>query len=213
MNSFLTVSQRDKVLLAILAVLAVGFLYFKLLILPGMNEISTVNAEIENNKQKLEDLQYKKTQNTIIKNTITKLQGKYDAAKNAVTIDPKDADISSGLFSAAAKNNVKLTAVTYSPGVEYTDANKNTNTASSNANAKIPSGRLMRMDASINIAGNISDIIKFVKDLENTERIDAIGNVSINKDNNSNKAAITTSYFYFTGDSQQQTSKTNNTGN
>lgn len=214
MNGFLTVSRRDKVLLAVLAVLAVGFLYFKLLILPGVNEISSVNTEIESNKQKLEDLQYKKTQNVIIKNNISKLQGKYDEAKNAVTIDTKDADITDSLYSLSAKNNVKITAITYSPGVEYSNNTaNNTNAASTNQNTKDPGGKLMRMDASLAVSGNLTDIIKFMDNLQNSERIDIINNVSINKDSNSNKATINTSYFYITAETQQQNSQGSNTNN
>lgn len=214
MNDFLTVSKRDKILLAVLAVLAVGFLYFKLLVLPGINEISSVNESIESNKQKLEDLQYKKTQNIVIKNNIKKLQVNYDEAKNAITVEPKDSDITSNLYSLAAKNNVKLTTVTYPAGVQYSVDNKNTSGASSNADTKIPSGKLMRMDTSLNISGNnISDILKFVQELENSERVNIIGNLSINKSDNANTANITTSYFYFTGDSPQQTSQSNSTNN
>ena len=194
----INLNRRDKILLIILAVLAIVFLYVKLLILPSTDKISNINSQITNSKSQLQTLDYKKTQNIIIKKNIKKLQPKYDDANQQITVSRKDATITTEMNILCSKNNVKLTSLVFQEGVVYSQNSTTANTT--NTNKSIPSGNLMQMGTTISITGNISDVIKFIHDLERTKRIDVINNVSITNSDNINKATIVTNYFYISGD-------------
>ncbi|WP_026882848.1 hypothetical protein [Clostridium akagii] len=194
----INLNRRDKILLIILAVLAVLFLYAKLLIIPSTDKISNINSQISSNEAQIVTLDYKKDQNTIIKRNIKNLQPKYDDAKNQITISRKDGNITTDISRLCSNHNVKLTSLVFQEGVVYSQNVTGKNVA--NPNKSVPNGNLMEMGTTITITGSISDVIKFIDDLEHTKRIDVINNVSINNSDNTNKASIVANYFYISGE-------------
>jgi Tfp pilus assembly protein PilO len=205
------ISRRDKVLLIILAVLALMFLYSKLLLLPSIDEISNINSQINSSKSQLDTLAFKERQNAIIQKNIKKLQTKYDNATQEITVSRKDTTITSEINSLCNNHNVRLTDLTFQEGVVFSGKSTVPNTL--NQNRAIPDGKLMEMGTSVSITGNISDIINFIDDLEHTNRIDVIDNVEITNSNNTKKATIETNYFYISGEDNDKALDSTSSGN
>lgn len=202
-------TKRDKILLGLLIVILIFFVYFKLLLLPSLNSISDIKSSINTNQVKLSDLESKKTESTAIKNYLAKNLQKYETAKNEITTDLDDRDIVSELSKVCAQDNIKLTNLTFSTGSIYANSNTTSSTSSNSntgsetsSNNKISKGQLMTAEASISVSGGLSDIIKFIDNLEHTDRIAIISMVSLSQSDGTIKASITANYFYFQGKDQ-----------
>lgn len=209
-NLNLNLNRRDKLLFIILAVLAIVFLYVKLFIFPSTDKISSINSQINNDKSQLATLDFKKTQNIIIKKNIKKLQPKYDNAAQEITVSRKDTTISTEVNALCSKHNVKLTSLAFQEGVVYSKNSTAQNIT--DPNKAIPDGNLMEMGTAISVTGNVPDMISFINDLEQTKRIDDINDVSITSSDNTNKASISTNYFYISGEDNESVLDSTNSG-
>lgn len=197
----LALTKRDKVLLIILAVIIVILLYFKVLISPTLQIISSTKTEIQNNTDKLSGLENKKSQNVLLKKNIEKLKVKYNDEKNSIAEGTKDGNITISLQELCSKNKLKLSNVNYVQGVEYSG---NTNSAASaQKNINVAVGTIMKMETTIIVNGSLKDINNFVADLEHTDRLNLISNIAISKTSDVYNATINTSYFYVLSEKNQ----------
>lgn len=190
----LTLTKKDKILLIGLGIVIILLLYFQFIISPSLKSISNVKDTIESNKNKLSELENKKVQNALLKKSINKLKAQYDGNKGDITQGTKDGDISTSLVSLVNKNKLKLTSINYGQGANYSGSTNN-GTAAGNANAAI--GQIMQMSATLAVSGNLDDINNFVADLEHTDRLNTISNVSVSKTDKVYSATISTVYYYF----------------
>lgn len=196
----LTLTNKDKILLIGLGIVIILLLCFQFIISPSLKSISNVKDTIESNKNKLSELENKKVQNVILKKSINKLKAQYDENKSDITQGTKDGDISTSLVGLVNKNKLKLTSINYTQGSNYSGSNNNSSAAGS-ANAAI--GQIMKMSATLAVSGNLDDVNNFLADLEHTDRLNTISNVSVSKADNVYSANISTDYYYFYNDNNE----------
>ena len=144
-------------------------------------------------------MENKKVLNVQLKKSIAKLETKKDKAEVAISVGSKDGEIVKSLNSLSTKNNVNLSGVTFSQATKFTDlSNSKVQTQTTTQVNSVPKDTIMSLGATINIEGNLNQIINYIDDLEHEERIANVSNVSISKNDNAYKLVIAAQFFYFT---------------
>ena len=189
-------SKRDKILLGILIVLAIGFLYYKFLLTPSLNELSIAQTQLSGNQSRVNLIQSKEVMNVGLKKQLESLSNKNAEATKEITVNMKDADIVTNLSNLCVKDSLKLSSVTFGQGTKYSN-NATTNSVQASNNSNIKDDTLMTLNANIEVEGDKNNIITFIKDLEQGKRIANIRNISINSSNNAFIATINTDFYYF----------------
>lgn len=194
-------SKREKYLLIVLAVMIVFYVYYRLLLLPILNDIYTSKANI--NKYN-EEINLQITNNVSAKNDKLKLEElktKIDKALVVFPAEEREPEIAYDVKAISNSCNVTLTAVSFGEAAEY----------QVKQGPKL-SDKVMSVPVTLQFTGEYKNITNFIAKLENDTRMAVAENVILTGGNNSIHGSISLKYLYLTGQNSKDTKYDFNNG-
>lgn len=189
-------SHKEKILLLILAIMSVFFLYYNYLIIPTIDKLTPLEAEVET--LKIQTLNYENIENKIIikEKEYNELKDKYDESAKALPKIDKYPELSKSLNDLANKNTVTLQSITMEKGQVYQQGDNSTETNASSGSNK---GGLSTQKVTLSLKGDFSNILNLVNDLENGSRICEINSINSTKES----STIDLTFYYAPGDMEE----------
>jgi Tfp pilus assembly protein PilO len=156
-------SKSEKTLLCILAFAIVGYVYFQYIISPTLSKMHSAQTNISNYQNEINELKLLSVQNKKLEENLKEFEAKRNDYADAVPRSDRSAEILRSLKKLADDSSVRLTSLTSGTAVEYT--------ASQNSEGKEQQTKIMAIPVTMNITGEYSNIMTFIKTLEESVRI------------------------------------------
>lgn len=220
-------SNKEKILLIILIVLATVFLYYKFLILPIRDEYVSTATNVKNLQKQLSGLKQTEASNAKLAKDLAEMKGKYDEAAKSLPKYERVPDIARSLKPIFDNNKVNFTNITFGQAANY-DASKNgTANAAANSNASGSSSApaqagsankndltLMSVPVNISISGDYDNIMACINAIENYERITEIDTIGLSgSDKGDIQASLSMRYYFISNTKNDELKYDFNTGN
>jgi len=194
-------NKNEKILLAILGVVIVGYLYYTFLLNPVLNKISIANDNISNYKSEIVSLTTKEAETKNLQKQYDAMKLKYDQVIKSYPKYQKDPQIAYDIKALAAKYSITLSSVNFSEPnkvEDKTSGNKTDNTAKSNVYG------LYNVAVNITSAGTFINMKDFIKALEGEQRSTEIVTTSLIAGENSVNASLTANYYFITDSNNKE---------
>jgi Tfp pilus assembly protein PilO len=192
--------KSEKILIALLIIFLIGYLYFQYILSPQLNKLKVIEANIESYNNEL--IQYKmiSSSNKKLSENLKEIQSKYKDCLEIIPNVDRSAQIIRDMKNVGDSCNIKLSNLNIGKSLEFgasnmnTDAtnNQNTNSAandskeSSTSDSRAATVKVMAVPIAMNITGEYSNIMNFIKTFEDSKRETEIGTVNISSPTNNN---------------------------
>jgi Tfp pilus assembly protein PilO len=219
------ISKRDKILLAILGIVVIGFLYYRFALTPQLNKLKAAETTLNDSKAKLENLKVQEKRIEVVKKEVADLTIKANEAMKVVPDTSKIPELivylrdmttasgcTPGNLGFAAPTTVNLNsngsqgqnAQAGQQGGQQTSGQQNTqsqpNTQQSTQTNAINSGVVMILPISYEVKGGYGNIMSILTQIESCTRKMIVDKITINKDATAKTPAetmtVTTSNLY-----------------
>lgn len=199
-------SRNDKIILIVVVMAVILFLYYQFLLSPVLSNMMSNISSVKSDKSQINVIE---TTNATDKSANKRLKTEYKEKSKSLPIEMKDPEIQNKLNDLAASKKVTIKSINFADPVSGSldsKSNQKASTASSTSSKKtVSTGALMQVSVTVNMEGNYTDIIEFLKSVEEENRISEIQSVNIAKNTtNSQSTAPQTStavinYYYLSG--------------
>jgi Pilus assembly protein, PilO./General secretion pathway, M protein. len=185
-------NKSERILLSILAVVFIGYLYYTFLLSPELKKIQATQSNIDQYTKELNELKLLSASNKKLGETLNELKLKLDQSNGTLPKGDRSPEVQRETKKIVDNTKVILSGVVIGNGVEY---NLNTNT---NANAQktgesktdnkeaakttapvVSTVKTMMLPVTLNVSGDYSSIMNFMKAFEESKRLTEINTVVI----------------------------------
>lgn len=210
-------SKREKFLIATLLILAFGYAYVTLLLLPIIKGINSTSSNINkyNNEIKIQ------TSNKAIleskKKSLDDIKNKLKELSIAIPEDERNPELAYNLKSEADKTKVSVTSVSVGQPAPLDAKNSTQNDGGNNNTPQALAGRIMIIPVSVQVNGNYNSIVNFIASVENGKRVAEVSDVNLSGGSAANaqsavQAAINIRFYYIEGGDKRDTKYDFNNG-
>jgi Tfp pilus assembly protein PilO len=166
-------SRSEKILLTLLAVVLVSYVYYQFIMAPTLQKVTSAKVNISQLQSELDQLRLLAVGNKSLEEDIKEYKVKYEEYVNTIPREEREPQILRDLKLLIDNNDLKVTSVNIGIGIEYV------NSSGENAAAAMSNLKTMAVPLSINFSGGYSDVMNFMKNLEESNRLTVISSVDM----------------------------------
>lgn len=181
-------SRKDRKILIGLIILGIVCIYYMLFLRPVFNKISDAKFQKKTAKSKMEQINIARNSLPGHRKEYYNLKSEIDNSIRLLPQNEREPEIALQVKSLSDKNGIALTSLDFEKSAEEKNTEKD--------------DKIMSVPVVINLTGSYEDAVKFIKGLEDGERIAVINAVKFNLDKKDSKSGqVNTEVdasFYFT---------------
>jgi Tfp pilus assembly protein PilO len=193
--------KKEIIELSIVAIILILAIYYEFILTPIINYNSNLSNQINQLNNKNSNINMLELTSKEYKSSISKISNDYSKSSLAIPINSKDAEIENTVNSLCTKDATILNSLIFNASTVYVGQNSKTNSSNS-TNTNIKTGTLMMLPITVTISSKYDNILSFISDLEQNNRIFNITDYNIASDTSTGqlKAVLTIKCYYFTSD-------------
>lgn len=190
-------SSSEKILLGTLFVIAVLFLYWVLLMKPAMNSLKPAQDKVNDLQKRVDAVGSIQSRISQKEETLKGLQVKYDEATKVIPRGDNYPQLIKEIREMSEATSVTISTYGLSKPTAYSKSGEDTNMTVSSLNY---------YTVSLSLKGNYTDILAFIRKIEEDKRIASVSTI------NSTKDATAIQLVYFISGSLEEEEYDFNTG-
>lgn len=175
-------SNSEKVLLTTLLIICTLFLYWIILMKPAFDKMKPVSDKVAELQTQVDAIGSIKSRISEKEETLKGLQVEYDKATKVIPRGDNYPQLIKELREMSEVASVKIDSYTLDKPVAYSQSGENTEASAISLNT---------YSVKLNVKGKYTDILAFIRKVEEDKRIASVVKISSNKES----AAIELSYF------------------
>jgi Tfp pilus assembly protein PilO len=186
-------SKSEKILIALLLIVLVGYVYYQYIITPITIKVQSAQSSVDKYEQELFQTKLMAASNKKMTEEMAALKADYDKYVKQMPKSHRSAEIIREINRLAADTKVTLIGLTFGNGAEYKAPTNSANVNSADnsvaaagtaqkAETQASIVKIMEVPVSVNIKGDYSSFTAFINSLETGSRIANISSVNVVKE-------------------------------
>jgi Tfp pilus assembly protein PilO len=182
--------RSEKLLISILLIAVIGYGYLQYILSPQLERLKVVNADFNKYSNELNQLKVITASNKKLAENLNEAQVNYKEYLKVIPNSDRSAEIIRDLKLIGDKNNLILNNLNIASSIEYQSSESNSNTSSNQSNSNGSNSaeasksagannKIMIVPVSMNISGDYTSIMNYVKSIEENTRYTNIKSATI----------------------------------
>lgn len=178
-------SKREKYLLIVLAVALVFYCYFRIVLLPILDDIQVSKSNINKYTEEINSQILNKITMQKDKKQLEEFKANIDKSLAALPKEERNPEIAHNIKALSDYCGVSMNSINFGQAVEF-----------KLEQAPKVSDKVMSVPVMLQVSGNYKSIMSFISKIENDSRIALVNTAAINGNDNALQAVISVSYLY-----------------
>lgn len=205
-DRFSELTKKEKIMVGFAGGLLLLYVYLTLIVNPIMKSITPVKAEINDLKIKVSDMDNISMKMEQLKESYESKKKIYEKAASVLPKSDRYPQLMRDINKNAVDNSLNIVAISNSEGISNEETQKNNigQGDSGNKNDNESVDGLNMANVSITVEGEYNNILAFINNIENGNRIGSISSCTISSDGTKTVGNIMVSYLYGKGGEKEK---------